>query len=102
MRRCRLPRGSLSGGWRGCVRRRAGLPNPAPPTRYLLDLYRMSCLTISIVGSSDDQTAVEAVVRDYFEDWFTGNVDRIDRALHPDLVKRTGTRVTATQLPAVT
>ena len=55
-----------------------------------------------IVGSTEDQMAVEAVVRDYFEGWFTGNVDRMNRALHPELVKRTGTRVTATQLPAVT
>ena len=33
----------------------------------------------------------EAVVRtalDYFEGWFDGDVERMDRALHPDLVKR--------------
>ena len=32
--------------------------------------------------------AVEAVARDYIEGWYTGDVDRMDRALHADLVKR--------------
>ena len=27
-------------------------------------------------------------VRDYFEGWFDGDVERMDRALHPELVKR--------------
>lgn len=31
---------------------------------------------------------IDAVVRDYFEGWFDGDVERMDRALHPDLVKR--------------
>lgn len=31
---------------------------------------------------------VVAVVRDYFEGWFDGDVGRMERALHPDLVKR--------------
>jgi ketosteroid isomerase-like protein len=28
------------------------------------------------------------VVRDYFEGWFDGDVERMERALHDDLVKR--------------
>jgi ketosteroid isomerase-like protein len=32
--------------------------------------------------------AIERTVRDYFEAWFEGDVARMDRALHPDLVKR--------------
>lgn len=32
--------------------------------------------------------AVEAVARDYIEGWYTGDVERMDRALHDDLVKR--------------
>jgi hypothetical protein len=35
-----------------------------------------------------DATAVEAVVLDYFEGWFTGDITRIRRALHPKLAKR--------------
>jgi hypothetical protein len=33
---------------------------------------------------------VEAAVRDYFEGWYDGDVDRMERALHDDLVKRRG------------
>ena len=35
-----------------------------------------------------DEDAVVAAARDYFEGWFDGDVKRMDRALHPDLVKR--------------
>jgi ketosteroid isomerase-like protein len=37
---------------------------------------------------SSDEAAVVAVALDYFEGWFDGDVERMDRALHPDLVKR--------------
>ena len=36
--------------------------------------------------TADEQ--ITATVRDYFEGWFDGDVARMDRALHPDLVKR--------------
>jgi hypothetical protein len=36
----------------------------------------------------DDEAAVVAAALDYFEGWFDGDVQRMDRALHPDLVKR--------------
>jgi Putative lumazine-binding len=39
-------------------------------------------------SSSSDEAAVVAVALDYFEGWFDGDVQRMDRALHPDLVKR--------------
>jgi hypothetical protein len=35
-----------------------------------------------------EQQAVVATVLDYFEGWFDGDVERMDRALHPALVKR--------------
>jgi Putative lumazine-binding len=31
---------------------------------------------------------IEQTVRDYFEGWYDADVARMDRALHPDLVKR--------------
>jgi hypothetical protein len=31
---------------------------------------------------------IEQTVRDYFEGWFDADAERVDRALHPDLVKR--------------
>jgi len=39
-------------------------------------------------ASSSDADAVESVARDYIEGWYTGDVERMDRALHDDLVKR--------------
>ena len=36
----------------------------------------------------DDVAAVRKTVEDYFLGWFDGDADRMRRALHPDLVKR--------------
>ncbi|HET7312711.1 MAG TPA: nuclear transport factor 2 family protein [Mycobacteriales bacterium] len=36
----------------------------------------------------DTTAAIAAVVEDYFGAWFTGDVERMRRALHPDLAKR--------------
>ena len=38
--------------------------------------------------TSPDFTEVDATARDYIEGWYTGNVERMDRALHAELVKR--------------
>ena len=38
--------------------------------------------------ASSDVTDVEAIARDCIEGWYTGNVERMDRALHAELVKR--------------
>lgn len=35
-----------------------------------------------------DQEAVERVVADYYESWFTGDRERMRAALHPQLAKR--------------
>ena len=35
-----------------------------------------------------DETLIRQTVLDYFEGWFDGDEARIERALHPDLVKR--------------
>jgi hypothetical protein len=40
------------------------------------------------MASASDEELVTQVARDYFEGWFDGDVSRMDRALHPDLVKR--------------
>jgi len=34
---------------------------------------------------------IEAVILDYIEGWYAGNVHRMDRSLHADLAKRTPT-----------
>ena len=38
--------------------------------------------------SEPEREAITDVAFDYFEGWFDGDVERMDRALHPDLVKR--------------
>jgi len=38
---------------------------------------------------TDDVAQIIAIAADYVEGWYTGDVARMDRALHPDLVKRT-------------
>jgi hypothetical protein len=54
------------------------------------------------VAVSDDYAAVEAVAKDYFEAWFSGDVVRMDRALHPALVKRAAERRSSMDLPFTT
>lgn len=43
--------------------------------------------TIARMTSAEIE-AITATVLDYFEGWFDGDVERMDRALHPDLAKR--------------
>jgi len=38
--------------------------------------------------AGDERALVEQTVRDYFEGWYAADVARMERALHPDLVKR--------------
>src|SRR3954471_22807167 len=40
------------------------------------------------MSAVSDTEAITATVLDYFEGWFDGDAARMDRALHPDLVKR--------------
>jgi putative lumazine-binding protein len=41
-----------------------------------------------MVTSPADKAAIEGVVLDYFEGWFDGDAVRMERALHPELAKR--------------
>ena len=43
---------------------------------------------VSRLASPDDLSAIETCVRDYCEGWFTGDGDRMARAVHPLLAKR--------------
>lgn len=40
-------------------------------------------------SQSSSHEAIEAVAMDYAEGWYTGDAERMERALHPSLVKRT-------------
>ena len=44
--------------------------------------------TVGSETTSSDVVAVVAAARDYFEGWFDADETRMDRALHPNLVKR--------------
>jgi hypothetical protein len=50
----------------------------------------------------NDTALIVATVHDYFEGWFDGDVSRIERALHRDLVKRSSLRDQASTLSFVT
>jgi hypothetical protein len=39
--------------------------------------------------TDEDLAAIEATSQDYVEGWFSADVERMRRCLHPDLVKRT-------------
>jgi hypothetical protein len=38
--------------------------------------------------SDGDKTAITSTALDYIEGWYTGDAERMERALHPDLAKR--------------
>lgn len=48
------------------------------------------------MAASNDREPVERAALDYFEGWFDGNPERMDRALHASLVKRSGADLTPT------
>jgi hypothetical protein len=43
---------------------------------------------VAITEETDVDQAITAAALDYYEGWFDGEAERIERALHPDLVKR--------------
>jgi Putative lumazine-binding len=51
--------------------------------------FREAWITPSTPAPNDsDLAAVEAVVRDYYEGWYTADAERMARAVHPQLAKR--------------
>jgi hypothetical protein len=43
---------------------------------------------VEVTATPDDAAAIRACLLDYFEGWFDGDADRMDRALHPGLAKQ--------------
>ena len=41
-----------------------------------------------ITASQEDLDAIQQVALDYIEGWYEGNAERMERSLHPELVKR--------------
>lgn len=56
----------------------------------VLLLSFLTLLSVSNVRSqtNDESTLVKNAAMDYVEGWYEGNVERMQRSLHPDLVKR--------------
>ena len=50
----------------------------------------------------NDTALIVATAHDYFDGWFDGDVSRMERALHRDLVKRSPGQDQASTLPFVT
>ena len=51
------------------------------------------CLMLSVAAplfaaESDEEAAIKAPALDYLMGWYTGDPERMERALHPDLAKR--------------
>ncbi len=69
--------------------------------RVLAALALTLLLTVSFVSAEDakadplaaERAAIEACARDYIDGWFEGNAERMARALHPDLAKRSATKL---------
>lgn len=51
---------------------------------------RIEAEQVQVAGATrgSDEDAVRGVVSDYVEGWFDGDTPRMERALHPELVKR--------------
>ncbi len=51
-------------------------------------LISTSLAATSRAQSPEDTDAIKATALDYIEGWYEGNAERMERALHPKLVKR--------------
>ena len=56
--------------------------------RYLFVLALM-VLAVAAVADTSEHAAIKAAARDYLDGWYAGDAERMTRALHPDLAKRT-------------
>jgi hypothetical protein len=56
----------------------------------VLLLIAITAVSASAQATSPDaeREAIKATALDYVEGWYEGNVERMERALHPDLAKR--------------
>lgn len=54
---------------------------------YFSVLYA-TALGFGHINSAEDKEAITKAALDYIEGWYEGNAERMERALHPELVKR--------------
>jgi hypothetical protein len=65
-----------------------GIMREPAPLAILSVLAVISTANTAQAQSSADSAAIVATSLDYIEGWYTGDAERMERALHPDLVKR--------------
>ena len=53
----------------------------------LVAIALVAVVPVSAADSEED-AAIKATALDYLEGWYTGDAERMERALHPDLAKR--------------
>lgn len=58
-------------------------------TLALTLVFAPSWATEGPPSADSEHAAIEKAARDYIEGWYDGDVERMTRALHPDLAKRT-------------
>lgn len=56
--------------------------------KYTVLLILMLAVTPAFAQESADSAAIRAAALDYIQGYYEGNVERMTRALHPDLAKR--------------
>ncbi len=54
-------------------------------TIFILCAFEVRAQTISTAA---EQSAIKQTALDYIEGWYSGDAERMERALHPDLAKR--------------
>jgi hypothetical protein len=59
-----------------------------PPSLLPLLILTLTLPGLSQAQAAGDSAAIRATALDYIEGWYAGNVERMARALHPELVKR--------------
>ena len=55
---------------------------------FLTIVLGLALLPLSYGQPADDAAAIKQTALDYIEGWYEGNAERMERALHPKLVKR--------------
>ena len=64
--------------------------------RFVLTLALLAAVPAARAQTAADSTGIRAAALDYAEGWYSGDGDRMARAVHPELVKRILVTDTAT------
>lgn len=54
----------------------------------VVSLFSLAFVPMDAGDQDKERAAIEKAARDYMEGWYEGSVERMTKALHPDLMKR--------------